>query len=209
MLTLDKINYSKNQQIIFSNLGFSAGLGSCLTIKGNNGSGKTTLLKIIAGLNQLSPNNGQILWNNENIANLKEDFYSDLQYLGHNNFLKQDLNILDNLSFYAKLHQSEILIPSAIRYFKLDELLTTKVSKLSAGWQKRVILAKLLCCPATIWLLDEPTINLDEDGKELLFNLVDTRIKENGIVLIATHDTLFSPISNNINLEDFNDKSNS
>jgi heme exporter protein A len=211
MLTLDKINYSKNQKKIISNLGFTIGLNSCLTISGKNGSGKTTLLKIIAGLTSLGKpeDSGQILWNNEDIENIKEDFYSDIQYLGHNNFLKKDLSVLDNLLFYARLSDSEILVPSAIRYFKLDNILYCKVGKLSAGWQKRVMLAKLLCCPSTIWLLDEPTINLDKDGKELLFNLVSTRIKEEGIVLIATHDDLFSSISANINLEDFNDHDNS
>ncbi len=205
MLTLDNINFSKNHQKILSNLGFSIGLGSCLALMGKNGSGKTTLLKIIAGLADLNSyeNSGKILWNNEEIKHLKEDFYSDLQYLGHGNFLKKDLTVLDNLLFFAQMSQTEILIPSAIRYFKLDDLIDVKVGKLSAGWQKRVLLAKLLCCPATIWLLDEPTTNLDDSGKELLFNLVSTRIKENGVVIIVTHDDLFSPISSKINLEDF------
>ena len=207
MLTLDKINYSKNKHKIINNLGFTIGLNSCLVIKGKNGSGKTTLLKIIAGLNQLnsSGNSGQILWNKEDIALIKDDFYSDIQYLGHDNFLKKNLNVVDNLLFWARLHDSEILVPSALHYFRLDDIAHQKTGKLSAGWQKRVILAKLLCCPTTIWLLDEPTTNLDEQGKELLFNLVNTRIKENGIVLIATHDDLFSPISTNINLNDFKD----
>ena len=205
MLTLEKINYSKNHQKIICDFGFSAGLGSCFTIKGKNGSGKTTLLKIIAGLANLDSreNSGEILWNRENISYIKEDFYADLQYLGHNNFLKKHLSVLDNLLFYAKLSQTEILIPSAIRYFKLDNIINSKVGKLSAGWQKRVILSKLLCCPSTIWLLDEPTVNLDEEGKELLFNLINTRIKEDGIAIIATHDDLFSSISSNIILEDF------
>ena len=65
------------------------------------------------------------------------------------------------------------------------------------------MLAKLLCCPTTIWLLDEPTVNLDKEGKELLFNLVSVRVKEGGIVIIATHDEIFSPISGQILLEDF------
>lgn len=213
MLTLDKINYSKNQKKILCNLGFSIGLGTCLAIKGKNGSGKSSLLKIIAGLASLnsSENSGEILWNRENISKIKDEFYSDIQYLGHNNFLKKNLSVFDNLLFYASLKNSEILLPAALRYFLLDEIIDQKVGKLSEGWQKRVMLAKLLCCPATIWLLDEPTVNLDAQGKELLFNLVNTRIKENGIVIIATHDDLFSPISTTINLEDFkqNDQSNS
>lgn len=236
MLTLDKINYSKNHKKIISNFGFSLGLGSCLTITGKNGCGKSTLLKIIAGLISLNSyeNSGQILWNNHIISGKgidplqdsshhlqklslndnsqrfalalpisKEDFYSDVSYIGHNNFLKQNLSVLDNLLFYTQINQSEMLLPAAFRYFQLEEITNIAVKKLSQGWQKRVILSKLLCCPATIWILDEPTNNLDKQGKELLFNLVSTRIKENGIVIIATHDDIFSPIATNINLEDF------
>ena len=208
MLTLDKINYSKNNQLIISNLGFSVGLNSCVAIKGKNGSGKTTLLRIIAGLNEIdsSQNSGEILWNNKNISQIKDDFFADIQYLGHSNFLKSHLSVFDNLLFWAKMQNSEILIPSAVRYFKLEDVIDKKVKQLSSGWKKRVILAKLLCCPSTIWLLDEPTVNLDKEGKDLLFNLVSSRIKENGIVIIATHDDLFSPISTTINLEDFKEK---
>ena len=126
-----------------------------------------------------------------------------MQYLGNDNFLKRDLTILDNLNFYAKIFGSQILVPSALRYFKLDELADVAVKKLSSGWQKRVLLAKLLCCPATIWLLDEPTVNLDDEGKELLFNLVKTRMSEGGIVIIASHDDLFDKIAAIVNLEDF------
>jgi heme exporter protein A len=205
MLTIDNINYSKNQQKLFSSLGFTIGLGSSLVIKGENGSGKTSLLRIIAGLNNLENTgcSGEILWNNENINNIKQDFYSDVQYLGHKNFLKQDLTIIDNLNFFASLTDSKILIPSAIRYFNLDNITHKKINQLSMGMQKRVLLAKLLCCPATIWLLDEPSSNLDEKGKELLFNLISTRIKEQGIVIIASHDDLFDKISGTLNLQDF------
>ena len=65
------------------------------------------------------------------------------------------------------------------------------------------MLAKLLCCPKTLWLLDEPTVNLDNQAKELLFNLISTRIKEGGIVIIASHDEIFAPITSSIHLEDF------
>jgi heme exporter protein A len=205
MLTLNKINYSKNHQKIICDLGFSAGLNSCITLKGKNGSGKTTLLKIIAGLNEVNSknNNGELLWNNKSINHIKEDFYSDLQYIGHEDSFKSDLTILENLLFYTRINESELLIASAVRYFKLDNFIDIKLHKLSAGMRKKVALAKLLCCPATIWLLDEPTINLDKESRELLFNLVSTRIKENGIVIIATHDDLFKDISAEINLDDF------
>jgi heme exporter protein A len=211
MLTLNNINFTKKQKKILCNFGFTIGLGSAMIIKGDNGSGKTSLLKIIGGIYDLESGNigGEILWNNENIKNIEEEFYSDIQYLGHKNFLKQELTVIDNLKFFAALNDSKILVDSALNYFELIEISQKKVKELSAGWQKRVLLAKLLCCPKTLWLLDEPTINLDKTGKELLFNLIQSRIKDQGIVILTSHDNFFDKIAGTINLKDFkNDSQN-
>lgn len=205
MLTINSLEAKKNQQIIFKDLGFSIGLGSCLILSGQNGSGKTTLLKTIAGL--CAPSSGEILWNGENVKNFYSDFIFDVNYIGHKNFLKSKLTVLENMNFYAKISDSEVLIPSAIRYFGLEEVLDKPVYQLSSGWQKKVLLSKLIYCPKTLWLLDEPTVNLDKEGKGKLMNLIETRVKESGIVIIATHDSdLFSlkdKASHSIILEDF------
>jgi heme exporter protein A len=201
MLTVNNITCYKNQQVIFKDLGFSLGLGSALILLGNNGSGKTTLLKTIAGLCRQS--SGEISWNNENVQSFLPEFSADINYIGHKNFLKPKLTVWQNLSFYAQMSDTEILLPSAIKYFALEEILEKPVYQLSSGWQKKVILAKLLYNPAAIWLLDEPTVNLDKHSKELLFNLVSSRIKDGGMAIIATHDEIFNPLAGKIYLEDF------
>ena len=202
MLTVDNINYYKNQQKIFENLGFSIGIQSCLILTGKNGSGKSSLLKIIAGI--IKPDSGKILWNNQDVSELSAEYLSDIQYIGHKNFLKEQLTVVENLSFYCDLSDTGMLIPAALKYFNLEQIADSKLYKLSAGWQQRVMLAKLLCCPSLIWLLDEPSSNLDKAGKELLFNLISARIKDGGIVLITTHDNIFDPLGAKICLEDFN-----
>lgn len=201
MLTVNSITVQKNQQLIFKNLGFSAGLGSCLILTGGNGSGKTTLLKTIAGL--AKPSAGEVLWNDENIQNFYSDFSSDINYIGHKNFLKPQLTTLQNIEFGAKLNQTEILIPSAIKYFGLEDVIDKPIYQLSSGWQKKILLSKLIYQPKTLWLLDEPTINLDKAARELLFNLISVRIKEGGIVIIATHDEMLFSLGSKISMEDF------
>lgn len=201
MLTVENLQCKKNERIIFTELGFSLFLGSALIISGKNGSGKTSLLKILAGLSKESK--GKILWSGENIEDFRDDFNGDLQFIGHKNFLKQDSTVQDNLLFYAKLYGSEMLIPAALRFFKLEEKAGEKVKNLSAGWQKRVQLAKLLACPATIWILDEPSNNLDTEGKRLLKGLVETHLENSGVVIIATHDEEFFKLGAHLSLEDF------
>ena len=201
MLTLENLSLFKDDKKIFANLGLSVSSGSCLVIKGSNGCGKTSLLKIIAGITK--PSSGQILWGGKNIDDFRHLFNGDLNFLGHKNFLKQDLTIEENLRFYARVHDTEMALASALKFFKLDKIADEKVKKFSAGWQKRVMLAKLLACPTTIWLLDEPSNNLDKEGKEMLHNLIKSRIKDDGLVIMTTHDEMFYNLGANINLEDF------
>lgn len=202
MLTVHNLSLFKNHKKIFGPIGFSISLGAALIISGKNGSGKTSLLKVLSGIS--SDYQGEILWGGANIEEFRDDFNGDLQFLGHKNFLKQDLTVLENLRFYAKLSDAEILIPSALKYFDLENLADQKVKKLSAGWQRRVMLAKLICCPATLWFLDEPSNNLDADGKERLGALIESKIKSGqGLVVMTTHDEMFYKLGVRVNIEDF------
>jgi heme exporter protein A len=202
MLTIDNLSLHKDDKKIFSQVGFSVSLNSALIITGRNGCGKSSLLKIIAGISPAT--SGEILWGDENVENFRDDFNGDLQFLGHRNFLKQELTALENLRFYSKLSDTESALLSAISFFKLNEFADEKVKKLSAGWQKKVMLAKLLACPATLWLLDEPSNNLDKEGKEKLHGLIKNRVKENnGLVILTTHDEMFFDLGPRLNLEDF------
>ncbi len=203
MLTAENLTLVKNKKTVFCNISFSVSISSALIIKGKNGSGKTSFLKILAGI--MSKTSGNILWGGNNIDNFRDDFNGDLQFIGHKNFLNQQLSVEQNLKFFAKLHDSELALPSALNFFELEKIKHQKVKTLSAGWQKRVMLAKLLACPTTIWLLDEPTVNLDQEGKNKLYHLIQTRIKENGLVIISCHNNFFDKIGIEINLEDFHD----
>ena len=202
MLTVQNLSLFKDDKKIFSDLGFSIGLNSALVIKGRNGCGKSSLLKIIAGISK--PSSGKILWGGEDVENFRADFNGDSQFIGHKNFLEQELTVLENLRFYTKLSDTEIALQSGLSFFGLVNFSDQKVKKLSAGWQKKVMLARLLCCPAAVWFLDEPSNNLDKKSKEKLHGLLETRVREGGLVIIATHDEIFFDLGPRLNLEDFN-----
>lgn len=201
MLTIENLSLEIGGKKIFEKLGFSLSTSSAMIIKGRNGSGKSSLLKIIAGI--LSPDKGKILWGGNNINEFRDDFYGDMQFLGHKNFLKPELTVSENLRFYSLLSDTQAALASALHFFELTHFAKTEVKKLSAGWQQRVILAKLLACPATIWVLDESSNHLDLAGREKLYGLIKTRIKERGLVLMATHDEMFFDLGCVLNVEDF------
>ena len=202
MLTIDNLSFFKDHKKIFSGLGFSVSINSALIITGRNGCGKSSLLKIIAGISK--PDSGKILWGGEDVENFRGDFNGDTQFLGHKNFLKPELTVAENLRFYSQLADTEMALSPGLNFFNLAKFSDEKVKTLSAGWQKRAMLAKLLCCPATVWLLDEPSNNLDKAGKEKLHGLIKTRVKESGLVIMATHDEMFFDLGPQMNLEDYN-----
>lgn len=201
MLTCNKLTLIKNNKTIFHDLGFALGTGSVLVITGGNGSGKTSLLKIIAGI--IKPQAGEILWGDFAVEQIREDFYGDMQFIGHKNFLKSQLSVRENIEFYAKLSDTQMAVNSALSFFDLNAISDEPVKNLSAGVQQRIRLSLLLACPATLWLLDEPSTNLDQFYKEKLHGLIKTRIKEQGMVLLATHDEFFFDLGLKINIEDF------
>ena len=201
MLTLDKLSFYANEKKIFTDLSLSVSISSVLVVTGKNGCGKSSLLKLIAGIYEC--NNGNILWGNENVKNFRDEFNGDLQYIGHKNFLKKQLSVKENLNFYSKIADTTMAVPSAIEFFELRDYEDEIIKNLSSGMQQRVILAKLLACPATLWLLDEPSTNLDKYFQEKLYHLIKNRSKDKGLIIIATHDEKFFDLGLKLNLEDF------
>jgi heme exporter protein A len=201
MLTIFDIEVYHYHKKIFSQVGFSLPLGCCLLIKGANGIGKTSLLKAIAGICHLEK--GEIFWQKQNIKKILPSFQQEIKFIGHKNFFKPQLSVLENLMFYSKLTATEITVPMAMHFFNLTEICHYQIGKLSAGWQQRCLLALLLTYDANLWLLDEPTKNLDMAGKQQLKGLIKTKIMQNGIVIIATHTNIFDDIGQSLFLQDF------
>jgi heme exporter protein A len=171
--------------------------GEMLAIHGSNGSGKSTLLKTLAGLIPIHEGSVRIsdAWPPEQPA----------LYLGHKRGLAPSMSVKDNVSFWAKASGYPELTMAAMHYFDLEDIPNTAVNELSAGWQQRVALTRLITIPAPIWLLDEPMANLDADGMALLQSLIQTRLEQGGIVLIATHLQLQGEKVKNINISGLRD----
>ena len=153
--------------------------GNMLAIHGSNGSGKSTLLKTIAGLLPLHQGSVNLdgAWPAKHRA----------LYLGHKRGLTPSMSVYDNVSFWARAAGYPELTAAAMRYFDLQDIPEATVSELSAGWQQRVALTRLITMPSGLWLLDEPTANLDRDGIGLLQSLMQSRLEQGGIILVATH----------------------
>ncbi|CAN4094640.1 unnamed protein product [Withania somnifera] len=75
----------------------------------------------------------------------------------------------------------------ALQLMGLGRLVNEKAGMLSMGQRKRVQLARLLVIDRPIWLLDEPSVALDDEGVKLLEYIIAEHRKKGGIVIVATH----------------------
>lgn len=200
MLTCHNLSATRGEKRLFHHLGFTLKPGAALVLRGANGSGKTTLLRILAGLMPASA--GDITWQKKPVRHNAE-YHEMMTYIGHNNALKHELSVFDNVQYWAALHGTEMLVPAAMQFFGLLALAEMPAGQLSAGWQRRVALARLLAVPSMIWLLDEPAANLDADGLDMLDGLIATRIKQGGIVVISSHANTLPAQTATLELDDF------
>ena len=200
MLICDNLRCERGEKVVFDNLGFCLQAGSLLILKGANGSGKTTLLKILSGL--LAPDRGDILWDDVPIRD-NQNFKRDLMAIGHKSGVKGDATVFENLEFWAKLYNTELLVEAAMAFYDLDRFADVPASQLSAGWQRRVALARLIVAPCRLWLLDEPTNFLDEEAVMLTANLIETRVQQGGIVVVASHIMTSAVAAHTLWMDDF------
>ncbi|HTY92444.1 MAG TPA: cytochrome c biogenesis heme-transporting ATPase CcmA [Steroidobacteraceae bacterium] len=164
--------------------------GELLQLTGANGAGKTTLLRALCGLNHLEE--GRVFWKERDVREDREGFHASLVYLGHAPPLKPDLSGVENLGFWMGMRRriSREAIDAALARTGAGGFATRPVRTLSAGQRRRVALAGLVLASVPLWLLDEPTTNLDSGGQELVAALVDAHLAAGGLAIAAVHHRL-------------------
>jgi heme exporter protein A len=189
-LEAETLQLWRGERHVLRSVSFSLAGGECLQVRGANGAGKTTLLRAVCGL--LQPEAGRILWQGSDVRADLLAYHTRLIYIGHEPPLKPDLNALENLRFWIGVRQpvERAAAQAALQRVGADRFSTRAVRTLSAGQRRRVALAALALLAAPLWLLDEPTTNLDADGQRLVASLIDEHLGRGGLVVTAGHHEL-------------------
>jgi heme exporter protein A len=201
MLKVTGLHLWRGDRHVLRDVSFDGQPGKCVLLTGRNGAGKTSLIRVIAGL--LEPEQGEVSWRGKPARETRHEFHAELAYLGHEPPLKGDLSGEENLRFSVGIRRpvSGNEIHAALERTGARAFADRAVRTLSAGQRRRVALAGILLARAPLWLLDEPTTNLDADGQTLVRELIGEHLDRQGLVVAAVHHSVDLPTASLLALE--------
>jgi len=172
-------------------ISFTLKKGEIFAFLGPNGAGKSTTIKMLTTL--LAPTAGQITVNGNNPARQKDAVRRSFGIVFQDPSLDDDLTALENMRYHAVLYK----VPKDIRHKRIEELLkfvelwerrNSFVKTFSGGMKRRLEIARGLLHHPQILFLDEPTLGLDPQTRNHIWNYIKgINQKEDMTVFFTTH----------------------
>ena len=167
---------------------FSAAKGETIGLLGPNGAGKTTTVSMVAGLTR--PDSGEILIEGEPIHSETDPVKRKIGLVPQDLALYDELPARENLRFFAALYNldgaaAKRAIDEALDLVGLTDRAKDKPATFSGGMKRRLNLAAALLHDPQILLLDEPTVGVDPQSRNAIFDNLET-LKARGKTLVYT-----------------------
>lgn len=184
MIVFDDVSLSFGQHELFKNVSIELRGGKIIGVTGANGAGKSTFLKLAGKI--IRPDSGRV------VVRGQESGVREVAMVSPEMKIYDDLTALENLKFFADLRGKNLSAEEMLELgshvgLNLETFGDTRAENFSTGMRQRLKFAILLSVDADIWLLDEPTANLDDAGRDKFFNEIQAA-KSDKIILLATND---------------------
>ena len=178
--------YGTNQAL--SGTSFSVAPGERLALLGPNGAGKTTLVRSMCG--RVRPDDGQILLFGCSIR--EPNVLQQLGVVPQDLAIYLDLTAKENLECFGQLHglRSRKLkerVAWALKWIGLEDRANELTSRFSGGMKRRVNIACGVLHRPSILLLDEPTVGVDPQSRQRIFDMLDELSQQGTCIVLTTH----------------------
>ncbi|MBC7883560.1 MAG: ABC transporter ATP-binding protein [Anaerolineae bacterium] len=164
--------------------------GEIYGLLGANGAGKTTTIKMLCGL--LEPSAGTIRLAGQSDGLRSSELRKRIGYMSQKFTLYDDLNILENLEFYAGVYG----LPRRQRQERIDWVIATcglvgqekkMTGSLPGGWKQRVAFGASVMHEPEVLFLDEPTSGVDPLARRQFWRLIEDFARRGTAILVTTH----------------------
>lgn len=197
-LTVENLGKRFGARKVFSKIDFELHSGDSIAIVGANGSGKSTLLKVLLSL--LVPSKGKVEYKNQTELLTDDNFRDYVSFVSPYLNLYDHLTAEENLIFFATVSGFNVTgkeLNSLLAKVGLEGRGVDYVMGYSSGMKQRLKYAVALLKKPEFLFLDEPTSNLDDAGKKIVFDIVEEYRKDT-VILIATNEKEEYELAKNI-----------
>ena len=182
-ISINSLYCAIDSKVILSDINFYLISGQSVTVTGQNGVGKTLLLNTIMGFKSIFK--GKISINKMDLSNDPANRQEQLGYYGHKASLHNGLNVMEIVEYWKAYYNSNANTFDLIKFWDLPN---KTVENCSEGQRKRIALIRLSLMRRNIWILDEPTTNLDLVGKEKFSDIHTSHLRAGGMSIITSHE---------------------
>ena len=182
-ISINGLSCAVDGKVILDNINLDLTSGQSISVTGPNGVGKTLLLHTIIGFK--SSFKGHILINERDFSNDPSSRQEQIGYYGHRASLQAGLTPMEIIKYWKEYYNSDAITSDLIKFWDLPNY---TIENCSEGQRKRIALARLSLMKRNIWVLDEPTTNLDAIGKEKFLELHSIHLKSGGVSIVTTHE---------------------
>lgn len=162
--------------------------GELLAVLGPNGAGKTTLIRAICGRHRLS--SGFIELNGQPIRRRKQRRL--LGFVPQDLAVYPDLSVRQNMEVFGRLHgvpgsELKAKVNDALEWTRLQDRQKHLAGTLSGGMQRRLNIACGVLHSPVVLLLDEPTVGVDPQSRERIFEMLEELKQQGTSIILTTH----------------------
>jgi len=189
IVTLTNLSKRFKKLIAVNKVDLKIKRGEIFGLLGPNGAGKTTIIKILCTL--LRPSSGTAKINGYNILKEKHGVRSSIGVVFQDQSIDEELTAYENLVFHGKVYNMKMadIKSRAAKLLKLVELEDKKdklVGEFSGGMRRRLEIARGLMHKPKVLFLDEPTVGLDPQTRNKIWDYIKKLNKESDVTIILT-----------------------
>jgi linearmycin/streptolysin S transport system ATP-binding protein len=190
MLEIKHLKKSFGPLTAVDDVSFALAGGQLIGLLGPNGAGKTTTVSMIAGL--LTPDAGEVLVGGQRLSGDTDPAKRRIGLVPQDLALYDELTARDNLRFFGALYNLtgralDAAIGHAMELVELSDRIKDRVKTFSGGMKRRLNLAAGLLHDPDILLLDEPTVGVDPQSRNAIFDNLETLKRRGKALLYTTH----------------------